>query len=268
MVRTDYHVHTKFSSDSQASMESMIEKAIQLGYTRICFTDHMDYDFPKSYGLPFVFDVEDYAKTLKGFKEKYKEDISILMGIECGMRPYLSSRYEELIKSYPFDFVICSSHLVGSKDPYHKDYWKGCTEEEGISQYFETILENIHVFDHFDVYGHLDYVVRYGPTKNMNYSYDTHKTLLDNILTTLIQKGKGIEINTAGYKYGLGSPHPTKEIISRYLELGGTILTIGSDAHKPEHMHYAFDEARALLLSLGVTHYTVFENRIPIQLPL
>ena len=48
--------------------------------------------------------------------------------------------------------------------------------------------------------------------------------------------GKGIELNTGGFKYGLGHPNPCEDIIKRYKELGGEIITLGSDAHKCESL--------------------------------
>ena len=268
MITSDYHVHSAFSSDSNASMESMVEQAIALGLTRICFTDHMDYDFPTKYQLPFVFDPDTYFKKLSFIKEKYKDQIKVLCGIEIGMRPYLSKRYETLITSYPFDFVICSTHLVGDIDPYYPEFWEGKTKEEGILLYLDSILDNIKTYDNFDVYGHLDYIIRYVPDKDCTYSYDDYKEKIDEILRLLIQKGKGIEINTSGFKYGLGVTHPKAEIIKRYIELGGKILTIGSDGHKPEHLAFDFEKACKMLLALGITQYTIFENRKPITIDL
>lgn len=268
MITSDYHVHSFFSSDSKASMESMIERAITLGFTRICFTDHMDYDFPKQYTHNFEFDPEEYFKKLKCMKETYQDKIKVLYGIECGMQPHLGKRFNSLITSFPFDFVICSSHIINGQDPYFKEFWNDMTKEQGINLYLDSILANMNAFDNFDVYGHLDYVVRYVPEGDTKYDYLDYKDKIDTILLTLIQKGKGIEVNTAGYKYGLGTTNPKEEIIKRYLELGGTILTIGSDGHTPEHLGYDFENARKMLKSLGIKEYTVFENRTPIQITL
>ncbi len=268
MITADYHIHTSFSSDSKAPMEDVIKQAITMGLTRICITDHMDYDYPARYNLPFIFDPEPYCKTITTLKEQYKEQITVLMGIECGVRPYLKDRFDTLLHQYDFDFVIASSHLAKDMDVYYPEYWEGITEDEGYRIYFQSILDNLNSFENFDVYGHLDYVVRYGPSKGDNFEYPLYADLFDEILKTIISMGKGIEVNSAGYKYGLGRPHPTKEIIKRYLELGGTILTIGSDAHKTEHLAYDFAKVRELLLELGVTKYTVFEHRQPIFLDL
>ena len=104
--------------------------------------------------------------------------------------------------------------------------------------------------------------------KRENYSILDYKDIIDEILMLLIQNGKGIECNTAGFKYGLGVPNPENYVLKRYHELGGEILTIGSDGHKPEHTAYAFDKVPALLESCGIRYYTVFHDRKPIMLPL
>ena len=174
----------------------------------------------------------------------------------------------ELTEKYPFDFVIGSSHVMHGVDPYYPAYWENHTEEEGYQEYFESILENIAVFDGFDVYGHIDYVVRYGPNKNASYSYQKYADIIDEILKALIIKGKGIEINTGGFKYGLGHPNPAEDIIKRYHELGGEIITIGADAHQPEHVAFDFEKVPSILKEAGFTHYTVFKNRKPEFIPI
>lgn len=137
------------------------------------------------------------------------------------------------------------------------------TEQEAYQEYFESIVENILAFDDFDVFGHIDYVVRYGPEKNANYSYEQYREILDVILKLLVDRGKGIEINTAGFKYGLGHPNPTEEIISQYRKFGGEIVTIGSDAHSPEQIAYAFEKVPDILKDCGFSYYTVFQGRKP-----
>jgi histidinol-phosphatase (PHP family) len=264
MIIADYHVHSHFSSDSKATMDEMIEKAITLGMNKICFTDHMDYDFPPESGLPFVFNPDEYFKELQEKKEKYKDQIKVLKGIELGLQPYLSERYSNLLKAYDFDFAIGSSHLVNKIDPYQSKYWEDKTEEEGIYSYFQCIIENVKSNVDFHVYGHLDYVVRYAPNKNQNYSYKKYADIIDEMLKTIIHSGKGIEINTSGFKYGLGFAHPQTDLIERYKELGGELITIGSDGHKPEHLGYDFPKAEQLLLSIGFKYYATFENKKPI----
>lgn len=161
-------------------------------------------------------------------REKYQDQIELLFGIELGLQPHLAETHRNYLNEWPFDFVIGSSHVVHGKDPYYPAFYEGKEEAQAYREYFESILENLAVFDEMDVYGHIDYVVRYGPNKNQYYSYEAYRELLDEILKTLIRKNIGLELNTAGYKYGLGHPNPTEAVLKRYAELGGEILTIGS----------------------------------------
>lgn len=265
-IKADYHVHSEFSGDSQAPMKSMIEKAISLGLTRICFTDHIDYDYPKQYldgARPFEFDMDTYFHKIHTLQAAYRKDIKVLAGVELGVRPYLAPRLNKLVESYPFDFVIASSHLIGSYDPYFQDYWESIQNDgdAGICQYFDSIIENVEAFTNFDVYGHLDYVVRYVPNKDFHYEPAKYQEHIDRLLRAIIKAGRGIEVNTAGLKYGLPFAHPKEELLKRFFELGGKYITIGSDGHKPEHLGYDFEKEGDALEKLGITQYAVFEQR-------
>lgn len=267
MIKTDMHMHTSFSADSDAPMEEMIKASIDKGLRHITFTEHLDEDFPPKYGLDFTFDIDEYFAKVNELKEKYKEKIEILYGIELGVMPHLTDSYNSLVDSYDFDFVIASSHLVDMQDPYYPQFWENNTFHEGCRKYFKTISDNINAFKNFDSYGHLDYIIRYG-TDEKKISYLDYSDILDEILLLLINNNKALEINTAGYKYGLNAPNPSAEIITRYLELGGKLFTIGSDAHKPEHIAYDYVRLEAFLKMLGVKEYVYYTKRKPVTVPL
>lgn len=260
MITSDFHMHTNFSNDSNALPESQIQAAISHHLSQICITDHEDYGYPTG---EFHLDIPTYTAKMELLREQYADQVHMEIGIEAGLRPDYVKEISNLLSSYPFDFIIGSSHVVKGKDPYNADFWENRSEKEGISLYLEETLKNIQLFDNFDVYGHIDYIIRYVPSGQRFYSYGDYSDLLDAILIRLIQKGKGIECNTGGFKYGLGHPNPHEDLLKRYLELGGEILTIGSDAHAPEHVGYAFHQVSDLLLSCGFRYYTTFHNRKP-----
>jgi histidinol-phosphatase (PHP family) len=268
MIIADYHVHSDFSGDSQTPMEQMIEQAIRLGLKRLCFTDHMDYDYPHQGAICFEFNPEEYTVKLRRLKEQYANQIELLTGIELGLKPNIMNAISKLMKNYSFDFVIGSTHVVEEYDPYFPEFWTNRSKEYGMAAYFQSIIENCKLYkDYFHVYGHLDYIIRYVPTgdgKKADYSYEDYKDLLDELLLTLLSNGKGIELNTAGLKYGLGYAHPKAEILKRYRELGGELITIGSDAHKTEHLCYDFQLVPELLKSLGYSYYATFVEGKPI----
>ena len=258
----DTHMHSQYSGDSDTPQDAMINAAIAKGLSGLCFTDHLDIDYPGQPEL-FLLDLPNYVSSVLAGQKNNCERIDVRLGIELGLQPHLAALYEDILNQYPFDFVIGSSHVVHGFDPYYPQFYEGRDEESCYLEYFESILENIRAFDSFDVYGHIDYVVRYGPNRNANYSYKKYSDVIDEILKLLIEKGKGIEINTGGFKYGLGHPNPTEDIITRYRELGGEIITIGADAHAPEHVAYDFEKVPTILKDSGFRYFTVFKERKP-----
>lgn len=211
----------------------------------------------------FFLNTDSYLFDLIRFKEKYADKIRVLFGVELGLQPHLSKENARYVREHDFDFVIASSHVCNGTDPYLPSFYEGRSEEEAYREYFSSILDNLKSFSNFDVYGHLDYVVRYGPDKDNNYTYEKYKDLIDRILETLLEKEKGIEINTGGLNRGLSDLHPCKEIIKRYRLLGGEIVTVGSDAHNTARIADAFGRVSETLTECGFKYYTVFEKRMP-----
>ena len=262
---SDFHLHSYYSSDSKSSPESMVKEAIDLGLSSICFTDHNDFDYPKDdEKIMFQLDLPSYMKEMMELRTRYEGVLPIYIGLEQGLQKKSAHRINHYGEEYDFDFIIGSSHVVDGVDPYYKSYWDGITIKEGIQKYFLSIIENIKICDKFDVYGHIDYIIRYIPDKNFIYNYYDYRDIVEEALSLLIQKGKGIEINTSGLKYGLNQTHPCTDIIKKYKELGGEIITIGSDGHKPEHLAYAFEKIPEILKSSGFDYYTIFKNRKPV----
>lgn len=258
----DYHIHTCFSGDSDTPVAEMYNKALSLGVSEICITDHIDYDYPEEPDL-FLFDVDEYFSVLTEFKKHQTAELPVKIGVELGLQPHLADRHRDFVQAYPFDFVIGSSHVLDMSDPYYPSFWEGKKPDLVIRRYFESILENIRAFSGFDVYGHLDYIVRYCPDKSFVYCCDTYMDIIDECLRELISRGKGIEVNTAGLKYGLGHPNPHETVLRRYRELGGEILTVGSDAHKPEHLAWDFKKIPDLLKACGFQYITTFTQHRP-----
>lgn len=261
---SDFHIHTNFSTDSHATPESMVEEAIRLGLSSICFTDHNDFDYPdEDCKVMFLLNLDRYMTEMTALRSKYEGILPIYIGLEQGLQKNLADKINSYGNEYEFDFIIGSSHLVNGTDPYYESYWHGISTKEGLEKYFFSIVENIKSCDKFDVYGHLDYIVRYVTDKKFIYNHNDYAEYIDEILTLLIYKGKGIELNTSGWKYGLSHPHPCAGILKRYKKLGGEILTIGSDGHRPKHMAYNFNQIPDFLKSVGFEHYTIFKNRKP-----
>ena len=257
----DCHVHTKISHDGKSSMQDYLDVSAQKGVDEITFTEHYDvYDGLKT-NLK-TLNVADYFSSYQKMKES--TDTKINFGIEIGLQPDIYRNIQTLVSNYPFDFIISSSHITCKKDmAMDKSFFEGLTRKQAYSKYFFEVLNNIKIYDEFDVYGHLDYVVRYGGYGIKTIEYSEFADILDAILLELIMNDKGIEINTSGLRYGLPYPHPNIEIIKRYKELGGKIITIGSDAHNSDDLAKDFDLVYDILRSLNIKEIAVFHNRIP-----
>lgn len=265
-IRADYHLHSHFSGDSDASMEDMILRAISLGYTKMCFTEHMDLDYPVSEDTPagyFEVNTDSYLFDLIKYREKYADQIQVNFGIELGMQPHLMKENARYVKSHDFDFVIASTHVVSHMDPYYPSYFEGRSEEEAYRSYFEESLACMKAFTNFDVYGHIDYVIRYGLNRDRDYSYEKYLDLFEKMIDVLLDQEKGIEVNTGGLRKGLKELHPCTQFLRRYRQKGGEIVTAGSDAHNPADIGSSFNRAEEILKSCGFSYYCTFEKRTP-----
>ena len=273
-VLADYHLHTDHSGDSEAPMETQILAGIEKGLKIMCFTDHYDPGFPYE-NVPdvspgtFELDYAPYREEYLRLRDKYRDRIELRFGIEIGLQPHLGDFLTSYFASHPdFDFVIGSNHLCGGTDPYYPDFLKSRTQEEALALYLEDTLLNIRAFPDIDSCGHLDYVARYLPDREKFYTYKAFAGLIDPILSELVTRDIALEVNTAPLTKGMQYFNPLPDILARYREMGGELITIGSDAHVPERIAGRFADTAQILKSLGFDHYTVYRERKPLMLPL
>lgn len=262
MLLYDYHTHTNYSPDSSMPLRTLIKRCATQGLKEICITDHID-----NY-LCYDYDVPDYNKVSAELEEIAKDfpEINVKLGCELSFSPTLYKEFENVAKSFDFDFIIGSSHECDGSFLYPgTDYFNKKEKYQAFKIYYEEVLENIKSVDNFDVYGHIDYIYRYSKNhyKDNEMNYSDFKDLIDESLKTLIYKGKGIELNTSGIRYGLNDIHPNDIILKRYKELGGEIITVGSDAHAPDHVYRGFDLAYERLIDAGFEYITTFDKRKP-----
>lgn len=267
MIFPDYHLHTLFSSDCDSDVDSVISAARAKGMQHICITDHYDMDYPvnpKAPDLTFNLDECTYYNYMDNCKSNLK-DFELHIGIELGVtKDNIAGLNAFAGNKDRYDFFIASSHLVDNMDPYYGDYFCDKTDYEAYAGYFETILHNVKNFKHYNVYGHLDYILRYGKSKAADFKASDYYDIFKEIFDIIIHDGKGIEINTGGLYKGLGFCHPHSDILKMYKEAGGEIITVGSDAHSPQYVGYGFDIARELLIDSGFRYYCTFSHQKPL----
>lgn len=262
MFYSDYHIHSEFSGDSSEKLENIISKAISIGLKEIAITDHFEYDM-LGMGKEWEINLDKYCDEIIKLKEINKKDIDIKLGLEVGIQPQTVNFFENELKKYPLDFIISSSHGINRYDLSFGILQKGKTRDEMQDLYFKTVYENVKKFDSFSVYGHLDFITRYGGAKYRGMNIGNHIEIIDKILREIISKGKGIEINTSGYRYGENRVYPDFEIIRRYFELGGEIITIGSDSHKACDIVKDFSIAYEILERLDIRYLASFDKMEP-----
>lgn len=253
----DFHLHSNVSFDSDCDAKLIVKKAEQLNLKEICFTDHYDFNDNPLKQHDF-FSLENYQRAYDNLSS---ETVKLRRGVEFGLTHWNQKELENLLSQYPFDFVIGSVHFVGGYDPYYEEFWTHNGINEGFEKYLLQTLECVKSHRNFDVLGHLNYVCKstYNPTKKP-LCYHDYADICDEIMKTLAQTGKGMEINTSG-KDRVGDFLPSYDFIKRFKELGGEIITVGSDAHDYTRVGQYINEA--LCIAKEIFGYAcTFKNRI------
>jgi histidinol-phosphatase (PHP family) len=255
----DYHMHTVVSFDGHHRGIDMAEAALGAGLKEICFTDHLDYDPLNQMGI-LAFDTARYNEE---YDDLELPGLKIRLGMEFGMTVDNREQFKLDLQRRPFDFVLGSIHFVDDLDVYFEEYWADKTVFQAERRYLEATLESVRFHDDFDVLAHLTYIAkaRCHPAPRA-VPYQEHEEIIEEILRVLVSKGKGLEMNTSGVDR-CGGFLPEREYFRRFKELGGEIVTVGSDAHNSGRVgQYTFDACEILKDIFG--YVCTFEGRKPI----
>ncbi len=258
----DYHVHTSFSDDSDYKMFDCLNRAVELGLEEICFTEHTDYGVKDGAGQEPNCPTPEYFAEFERCKKIFGDKIKMKFGMEFGMQVGTVSEYQKLFNAYDFDFIILSCHQVDNLEFHLQDYQRGKTQAEYNEGYYNEILQVAKIYDDWSILGHLDMIKRYDLAGE--YPFDKVRDLIAEILKVTIDKGKGIEVNTSCYRYKLPDLTPSHDILKLYKDLGGEIITVGSDTHAAEHLTYKIKDTYAELSRLGFKHIYTFDKMKPI----
>ena len=255
----DYHMHSRVSFDGHASGLDMALAAKAAGLKEICFTDHIDYDPLEQMGV-MAFDTDVYNNE---YNDLEVPGLLIRRGMEFGMTVDNREQFRQDLARRPFDFVLGSIHFVDDLDVYFPPFWEGKTVFQAERRYLETTLDCVKLHDDFDVLAHLTYI---GKARHhidpRSVPYGEHREIVEEILKTLVAKGKGLEINTSGMDR-CGGFLPTEDFVRRFKELGGEIVTIGTDSHDTDRVgQYSFEVCDMLKDIFG--YVCTFAERKPI----
>lgn len=276
----DYHVHTEFSADSEYPIEEVVRDGIEKGLDEICFTDHVDYGVQDDWEdgveiryrtggpndpplMPLMnVDYPRYYEAIRYLQKKYSEKIELKFGLEFGVQMSTVQKYEKLFSEYPFDFIILSIHQIDDKEFWNQAFQTGKTQREYNLAYYREMLNVVRSYKNYSVLGHLDMITRYD--KAGIFPFEETESLVTEILKQIIEDEKGIEINTSYHRYGLPDSTPSRKILEKYRDLGGKIVTIGTDSHRKEHLGAYISEAKKELKKIGFDSFCTFEKMQPV----
>ena len=262
----DMHTHTDNSFDGNHSPVYMCEAACNKGLKAIAFTDHCEVDAFDSDGERNVRQAFfEIAKARSAFTGK----LLVLNGIELGQPAYDTETAEKILSSQKFDIVIGSVHnLRKRQDFYYIEDFSKIDIRGTMEEYFNEILTMLE-WGKFDILAHLTYPFRYLFSRNnIRVDISEYKTLTDEILKITAEKDIALEINAAGLRQPINRMSPEADTVKRFKELGGRMISVGSDAHFAQHIAVGIKDAMAVAKDAGFDCVTLFQNRQPIEIPI
>ena len=263
MYLTDYHTHSYLSPDGYVPLAEMAQAAVDAGLSELCITDHCD--LLTGHGQPV--DSYPWAPAVRQFREtapQFEGRLKLKLGIEFGSGHLDPAAAQAILSQPELDFVIGSVHNMspdtGGLDFYYMEYSSRSDCDAALDNYFDS-MDKLARTDFYDVLGHIIYPLRYMHGLG---SMDPYYDRIYQLLATAARMGRGIEVNT----YRGGTVAEWRPVLERWREVGGELVTVGSDAHRPEHVGLGVREACGLLRDEGFRYVTVYEKRKPRQIPL
>jgi histidinol-phosphatase (PHP family) len=278
----DLHSHSHNSADANYPTQTMINAAIKAGISIYAITDHCEMNrfFSDShYGVKQgdyeyetfnnAADFENSMIENTACKRSLRETqtkLKFLSGIELGQATFDFGLSESLIADKRLDFVIASIHQLPNRDDFAFIKYNKYSDDALFSlceEYFEEV-KKLCAWGKFDVLGHITYILRYmegnaGRRINMSLFYQ----VIRECFKLIIHSGKGIEVNTSGLRQKYGKTFPDYNILKIYHEMGGEIITVGSDSHTPEDVGKGIAEAMEMISEIGFKWLVYYENRQP-----
>ncbi len=263
MIPFDAHVHSHFSYDADpaATLDAVCESAIAKGITHLALTDH--YDINAVLDGIYTYNVSAAKAAVEDAKEKYGNLLTLSWGIELGSATQYPKAADTFLSKHKFETIVGSTHYMTGCDDFA--YWdmKNITHEDFSEAFLLYLAELTRMCElgHSDILAHITYPVRYFIRAGHQFDLSFCRDELANLLNTAIDHGMLLEVNTSGYRQGMGSPLPDATVISLYKDLGGRLISIGSDAHTPADIGANYKETEDLLRSLDMNKIAFIQNR-------
>ena len=265
------HTHSENSHDSVCRIEEMCASQINKGTKIFAVTDHFDTASFMDYDV--FTPIKNACETVERLNEANREDALILRGIEISEGFWYPEICEKAINMTDYDVVIGSVHLVKYKDltyAYSKIEFSALSHEtiaEYIDAYFDDVITMIETTD-FDILAHLTCPLRYIKGKyKIDVDMSRYEKKIEKILSQIIQRDIALEVNTSSFEM-LGSFMPSADILKKYYDMGGYLITLGSDAHVASDASKSFNEAIREIKKIGFESLYYYKNRKQIKITI
>ena len=267
----DYHVHTEISRDSSAPYFDMVLAEYDAGVRHLCVTDHCDtVDWQTMDFYPPCRDVADREREMfEEYRDRLPKDLHLRMGMELAEVHFHPELIRELAAPDWLDFILGSFHITKEYGDFHEMDYRDPAFRAVLWEIYFNGLDEVASYDYFDVMAHIGYWQRYARQQGIDepLTLRRHGDRVEHLLKTLIGRGRGIELNTSGLRDGCG-PFPSDDVLRLYRELGGEIITVGSDAHRTADAAKCVGEGLEILKRCGFRYVTVFTKRRPDFIPI
>lgn len=246
----DSHVHSVHSGDSAAGLREMCARAVEIGLSEIAFTEHLDFTPTDISYKALSYPV--WLAEVNALREVFEGRLVIRAGVEVDYQDRYRSQIEDYLSTHEFDYILGAAHYVdGVIMEDHHLYFPGKDVRDAYLPYFEAAHAAVES-GLFDVLAHLDLCKRHGVRYYGPFRLDVFHAEVEGILKSVVQRNMAIEINTSGLRKSPGEPHPAIETLRLYKSLGGSVVTAGSDAHRPEHLGFGLQTAYNLAGQAGL----------------
>lgn len=276
MIVDSHTHHSPYSHDGHQSLGELIDSAASAGLDGLMLTDHYDVDFPVAGGMMDTFDIDEGFAEWQQICLDHHVDRrpAIRYGIEIGFQHHLTDLCRSLHDSGRFDGVILSLHLLNGVDPFFDDSVYAAGPNAAYTAYLDALCDMMRAVPGLAIVGHYDYIARYAPFEDPAMRYAAIPDAFDRFFTTILETGKCLEFNVRSCRRRIrtdpmtGFFPPDPAIYQRYAALGGRMVSLGSDAHKPGECGQWFAESAAYLSGCGIRELTHFEHGKPCQTPI
>ncbi len=253
----DAHVHTDLSPDSAVPIDAYAASALELGIAEIAITDHVDFE-PGAPAFAYTT-FEDRERVVRDAAERWgPQGLQIRFGVELTYDRSWEADIREHLARHAYDFTIGSVHdrVDSQYSPGRVAAWvEGRTLAEIVAPSFDEV-EAAARSGLFDAIGHIDGVKRYVFPHVRPSDFEAAPELYEPILCALVESGTALEVNTSGLRYTIAQTFPHPAIVTRFRELGGRALTVGSDAHRLDQLAWALADGYEIARGAGFTELT------------